>query len=286
MRYTEGGYKRANKYACPHNSMKLQACNECKDLKFCLDRYVGAIASPIVGFGGYSEHEEDFMFETPVDVTVDGWSNLLGSQFLQSVNCHEVDGKNCSYEFEVLVNGSEVDGEFTLTHIGQTTVGYWILEDGTQLPNERTCEKKNVCLFQSNVNGAVAPLTVDGETFPLATGTYVYTAGDDTANEAAAVALAADATAAFDASGLEYQEITATVDDCDMVLKLNVRVCGTLDATLGKKAFLKCECCQEFVFETVEEEGAAEEKTEAPKVEEIVASTSRRSRKSKEDNVG
>lgn len=249
MALIEGGFKRANIYACPNNSMKLPACNECKDQPFCLDRFTGVIDQKIIGITNYSEFDGVILFENPVDVTVEGWENQLSAEYLQAVTCHDVNGKNHNYEFGIMVSGSEDDGVFTLDHIGQTTVGSWVLEDETPLDTVRTCVCKMVCTYQTNVNGSVEPLQFEGNVYPFATGTYAYTDGDDAANQTAADLLLADAIATFDASGVDYQEITVEIDDCDKVLKLNVKVCGKLEATVGKKSFLKCDCCAEFLFE-------------------------------------
>lgn len=240
---TRFGTLRSNKKAnSPYTGFMLSdAFCECSAKPYCED-VSAPITEPITGFE-YSETLYDgqgkelapIVFNEPIDPTSETFASDLEHAFYCMVR---------GVEFCVRVKVStDEDGNVIVKHQGQSEV-VWTTASGV-VENTRNCNVAILCLWQVTVGAGVTPdWNINGVATPLATD-FVYTAGDDAANTAAATTAAADVLALFGGA----DNVTVEVVPNDTVEGFDIFVTAPNDVTfdVGGKPAIKCDSATVYV---------------------------------------
>ena len=134
LKKTEYGHKRGNPLACRNNAVKLPACNTCKTSPYCEDYGTFDIPDGVLIQGFYySEVDAQIDFAEPVSVEDFEFAYCNAVQ-----NCLTEKGMS-NFEIGIRFHATTEGTTTTFSHIGQTTVEYIILDDGTKIPLERRC---------------------------------------------------------------------------------------------------------------------------------------------------
>jgi len=221
------GRLRANPAACPTNSMKLPACNDCTDDPVCED------VITLTKDEGNVLVSIDIQGETcPVNLPLND-PNI-------ETKLHEIVAK---YEIDTHVSVAVEDGKCTIRHIGAGTLDNAVVGNKTY-NTERCCNFVTVTTYKTYATGTLPDLkyvNADGvetsEAFPNSPYDYAGTAAVDAAT---AAQLETDLIAGLDAIAYPYTSATVTVSDDDEGFFLCVESDGSIPVMIGSLPFANC----------------------------------------------